>query len=74
MEQAIGSETATTLFHHVTMAADGMAGVTRVIEDKPDLALIDVGLPVMNGYEVARAIRIKVPAPRLRLIAVTGYG
>jgi len=48
--------------------------VARVLEDRPDVALIDVGLPGMNGYEVARAIRGSPAANGTRLIAVTGYG
>jgi signal transduction histidine kinase len=60
--------------HEVTMAGDGRAGVERVLEDRPDVALIDIGLPEMNGYDVARAIRARLPDGRLRLIALTGYG
>ena len=60
--------------HEVAMASDGRSGVARVIEDRPDVALIDVGLPGMNGYEVARAIRGSPAANGTRLIAVTGYG
>ena len=38
------------------------------------VALIDVGLPAMDGYEVARTIRRSIPNGDVRLIAVTGYG
>ena len=60
--------------HDVVMAADGLSGVRRVLDVRPDVALIDVGLPVMNGYEVAREIRRNIPNGDIRLIAVTGYG
>ena len=60
--------------HEVAMASDGRSGVQRVLEDRPDVALIDVGLPGMNGYDVARAIRGSLGANGIRLIAVTGYG
>ena len=60
--------------HDVIMAADGPSGVQCVLDRRPDVALIDVGLPVMNGYEVARTIRRSVPNGAVRLIAVTGYG
>jgi len=60
--------------HEVALASDGHSGVDRVLEERPDVALIDVGLPGMNGYEVARAIRKRVPDRAIRLIAVTGYG
>ncbi|HEY1287448.1 MAG TPA: hybrid sensor histidine kinase/response regulator [Burkholderiales bacterium] len=60
--------------HEVAMASDGRSGVDRVLQERPDVALIDVGLPGMNGYEVARAIRKSIPEGAIRLIAVTGYG
>ena len=42
---------------------------------RPDLAVLDIGLPGMDGYEVARALRADQPADRsLLLVAVTGYG
>jgi CheY-like chemotaxis protein len=44
-----------------------------VLKSRPDVALIDVGLPGLNGYDVARAIR-KRSNGAIRLIAVTGYG
>jgi len=60
--------------HEVAMASDGRSGVERVLQVRPDVALIDVGLPGMSGYEVARAIRKGIPDGEIRLIAVTGYG
>ena len=60
--------------HEVAMAGDGRSGVERVLQERPDVALVDVGLPGMSGYDVARAIRGVIPAGEIRLIAVTGYG
>jgi CheY-like chemotaxis protein len=60
--------------HDVAMAADGAAGLELVLRERPEIALIDVGLPRMNGYDVARSIRKVIPNGGIRLIAVTGYG
>jgi len=60
--------------HEVAMAADGRSGVDRVLEERPDVALIDVGLPGMNGYDVARTIRGTMRDGEIRLVAMTGYG
>ena len=45
------------LGHRVDTAADGPAGVDLALANCPDVALIDIGLPGLNGYEVARRIR-----------------
>ncbi|MGE0594072.1 MAG: ATP-binding protein [Vicinamibacterales bacterium] len=59
--------------YEVTGAADGPEALTAVDMFRPDAVVLDIGLPVMDGYEVARRIRrTHVPAPRL--VAVTGYG
>ncbi|MBA3539919.1 MAG: response regulator [Deltaproteobacteria bacterium] len=61
--------------HEVTTVAGGVAGVELICRERPDVALIDIGLPDMDGYEVARAIRRTLQDPSSpRLIAVTGYG
>ncbi|HWU91560.1 MAG TPA: response regulator, partial [Kofleriaceae bacterium] len=41
---------------------------------RPDVAVLDIGLPVMDGYELARKLRERHGHDQLRLIAVTGYG
>jgi signal transduction histidine kinase len=60
--------------HEVFLAEDGPSGVDCVLRTRPDVALIDVGLPRMNGYDVARTLRKTMPGAGLRLVAVTGYG
>jgi two-component system, sensor histidine kinase len=62
--------------HDVLIAETGREGVDMAARERPEVALIDIGLPAMNGYEVARAIRaFDMPAPRaIKLVAVTGYG
>jgi PAS domain S-box-containing protein len=59
---------------HVVHAVEtGQAALEAVVEFEPDVALVDIGLPDYNGYEVARRLRTKL-GPTIRLIALTGYG
>jgi PAS domain S-box-containing protein len=58
--------------HRVSTVADGMEGVREVMEAKPDIALIDIGLPSLNGYEVAQ--RLRQAGHRGMLVALSGYG
>jgi signal transduction histidine kinase len=62
--------------HHVDFAADGPEAVRKARELHPDVALIDIGLPGFDGYEVAREIRGEGTgwARSVRLVALTGYG
>jgi CheY-like chemotaxis protein len=59
--------------HDVHEAPDGAAGIARAAELSPDVAIIDIGLPDLDGYEVARRIRAQAKR-RIMLIALTGYG
>jgi PAS domain S-box-containing protein len=59
--------------HMVYEAADGPAGVMIATDARPDVALVDVGLPGLDGYEVARRIRAGSNGS-MRLVAITGYG
>jgi CheY-like chemotaxis protein len=60
--------------HEVYAVGDGLAGVEKALEVKPAVVLIDLGLPGLDGYEVAARIR-SAPACRAAvLIALTGYG
>jgi two-component system, chemotaxis family, CheB/CheR fusion protein len=58
--------------HEVYQAGDGPGGLEEASRSRPDVAIVDIGLPGMNGFELAR--RLKTGAPNLRLIALTGYG
>jgi CheY-like chemotaxis protein len=55
-------------------ASNGLEGVRVAIEEKPDVAIVDIGLPGINGYEVARRLRANPETRSLPLIALTGYG
>jgi PAS domain S-box-containing protein len=59
--------------HEVHEAADGLAGLDRTLALRPDAVVIDIGLPGLDGYEVARRVRAAGHADVL-LVAVTGYG
>jgi signal transduction histidine kinase len=60
--------------HDVEVAHDGVSALQRFRERPFDVGLLDLGLPVMDGFELARRIREIVSSDGLRLIAVTGYG
>jgi len=60
--------------HAVYEAADGPDGIEQALATKPDIAFIDVGLPNLDGYEVARQIRSTPAGREMFLIALTGYG
>ena len=55
-------------------AATGRLGVDVITENRPDVALVDIGLPELDGLEVARLIRQDPKQEKLLLIALTGYG
>jgi CheY-like chemotaxis protein len=58
----------------VATASDGVRGLEMITSTQPDAAVIDIGLPGMSGYELARAIRNDRGLNGIRLIALTGYG
>jgi CheY-like chemotaxis protein len=60
--------------HSVQDAESGPAGVDLVLASRPDLALIDLGLPGLDGYQVAQVIRAAAGGGDVFLIALTGYG
>ncbi len=59
--------------HSVITAHDGLASVEAATSFDPDVAILDIGMPRMNGYDVARELRKRF-GPRITLIAVTGWG
>jgi CheY-like chemotaxis protein len=60
--------------HEVYIAHDGADGFNSALRFYPDVALLDIGLPEMDGYEVARRIRQNPALDGVLLIAVTGFG
>jgi CheY-like chemotaxis protein len=59
--------------HRVTVAADGSAGLAAARRLRPDVVLVDIGMPGMNGYDVARTLRGQEQFDGT-LVAVTGFG
>jgi len=59
--------------HTVHVASDGVSGRDLILDVRPDIAFVDIGLPGFDGYEVARAVRL-VASTQLQLVALTGYG
>ncbi|HEV7578414.1 MAG TPA: hybrid sensor histidine kinase/response regulator, partial [Caldimonas sp.] len=60
--------------HEVRTAADGDAALALLDEFSPEAAILDIGLPTMNGYELAGALRADPRTRGIVLIALTGYG
>jgi two-component system CheB/CheR fusion protein len=60
--------------HEARMAHDGPSGIALAREFRPDLILLDIGLPGMSGYEVAQALRHHPETKRTYLVALTGFG
>jgi PAS domain S-box-containing protein len=60
--------------HEVYEASDGESAIALVRRAIPDVAIVDIGLPDMDGYEVARRIRHEPEGRDMLLIALTGYG
>jgi two-component system CheB/CheR fusion protein len=58
----------------VHAAANGVEGVKLIEQRRPDLALVDLGLPVMSGFELARQVRRDPRNAGMRLVALSGYG
>jgi PAS domain S-box-containing protein len=64
----------TALGHEVRVAFDAASALTLVDEFVPEVALLDIGLPEMDGYELARRLRALVSPHAIRFVAITGYG
>jgi CheY-like chemotaxis protein len=60
--------------HDVQIAYDGPSGLALALDGAPDCVLVDIGLPGMDGYEVAKRLRSRDGNGRTLLIALTGYG
>ncbi len=60
--------------HEVLEAGDGGTALSLAVSEHPDVAIVDIGLPGIDGYEVARRIRAHPGTRSIVLIALTGYG
>jgi two-component system, OmpR family, response regulator len=63
-----------TLGHDVRVMHDGPSALAMVDEFAPEVVILDIGLPGMNGFEVARDLRTRAVTKSALLIALTGYG
>jgi len=61
------------LGHQVDAVGDGVTGVERILRTRPHMALIDIGLPRLDGYQVASEVRAKL-GDEVVLVAVSGFG
>jgi CheY-like chemotaxis protein len=60
--------------HDVRVAHDGQVALALAETFQPDVALLDIGMPVVDGYEVARRLRAQRRGRLLLLVAITGWG
>jgi two-component system CheB/CheR fusion protein len=58
----------------VLTAADGQEAVEAILRTTPQVAVVDIGLPELDGYQVAQRVRAALPRDLVRLVALTGYG
>jgi CheY-like chemotaxis protein len=68
------AEVLTQKGYEARVAHDGMAALALAEQFQPSIALVDIGLPAMDGYELASHLRALPIQGGLRLIALTGYG
>ena len=59
--------------HEVLLADNGTRGLELLKTARPDIALVDIGLPGMDGYELARRFRAEADGKGVLLVALTGY-
>lgn len=60
--------------HEVYTAANGAVALAAAEQHRPEVALLDIGMPQLDGYEVARRIRAQPWGQRITLVALTGWG
>ena len=59
--------------YEVIQARDGLEGIEKAIQEKPDLILLDIQLPVMDGYQVARRMKSMPELKDIPIVALTSY-
>jgi CheY-like chemotaxis protein len=59
--------------HTVVMAMDGKTAVDMAVSEMPDLVLLDMGLPIMDGWEAARCIKADARSASIPVIALTAH-
>lgn len=64
----------TSCGHTVMMASDGFEGIQKAVTEQPDVVIVDIGLPGIDGHEVARRLKATSATANIPLIALTGYG
>jgi CheY-like chemotaxis protein len=60
--------------HRVQHVLDGESAVQAAVEFHPDVVLLDIGMPRLNGYEACREIRSRAGGTAMKIIAITGWG
>jgi CheY-like chemotaxis protein len=60
--------------HEVRLAHDGSQALQMAADDPPEVVFLDIGMPGMNGYEVARQLRLLHSRAAMSVIALSGYG
>jgi CheY-like chemotaxis protein len=60
--------------HSVDEAHDGQLGLEMALQTRPDVAIVDIGLPTLDGYGIARELRARLGGDRPVLVALSGYG
>ena len=59
--------------HEITMAVDGPAAIASAIENRPDLILMDISLPGMDGWEVTKVLHSRPETASIPIIALTAH-
>jgi CheY-like chemotaxis protein len=62
------------LGHKVEVAGDGHSGTELILRLEPDVAFVDIGLPIVDGFGVAARVRERLASDRLKLVAMSGFG
>ena len=63
-----------SLGHDTRFTTDGAQAIEMAGDFRPDVVLLDIGMPGMDGYEVAKRLRAQEAERRLKIVAVTGWG